>query len=246
MILPSRIGAGSIRLLTEGGGWSAQSLLEGFNDASGQRFNHSVPADWISQTSFEVSFQLADLKDADPPSWSSEASPELQGVATKVQRQAFIDSAWVASQARNQPGAVPVGAIGIEVDFKGVATRIVVAASDGPVRAWVIFITDGQHIWVVPTDVEGSFLPLANHRIADLSVPEQFVAHSWIHGPGTAAVNRGSRSAGSLDGLGVCMTRKHQDPYILVFASTADPRRFERDLRSGEKILIRLARCVRC
>ena len=87
--------------------------------------------------------------------------------------------------------------------------------------------------------------PLANQRIADLSVPEQLVAHSWIHGFGTAAVNGGTRGAGSLDALRVGMACKKQNPHTLVFTATPNPGCFQLDLRPSEKVVARLARCIR-
>jgi len=104
-----------------------------------------------------------------------------------------------------------MAAVGIEMDLQGIAARIVVTASHRPVGAGIVLIRNRELIRFIGTDLQSARLACSHHGIADAPIPEQFIAHPWVHPARSCPVNGGSRGSGSFDALGVSMACENQN-----------------------------------
>tara|TARA_B100000519_G_C14208096_1_gene421314 strand:+ start:1208 stop:1465 length:258 start_codon:yes stop_codon:yes gene_type:complete len=71
----------------------------------------------VAEIGLQNPFQHSDLKDADPSSWSTKASPKESGKSTEALSKTFIHSVEVAIEGRDQSRSISMRAVGIEVNL---------------------------------------------------------------------------------------------------------------------------------
>ena len=167
--------------------------------------------------------QFADLQQADAPFRSAEHVAEGHRITAEFLGQAFIDAAERPVHRRNQAGTDPVRAVGIEVDFQGIAAGGGMVAADAPVGAHLIAIHDGAKGRAVIADVETPLLAQGHRLDGDHHVPVELVADAGVHRRGAVAGHRFAGGAGATDVLGVGVAGQYQDGGGGADAAPADP-----------------------
>ena len=126
-------------------------------------------------------------------------------------------------------------AVGVVVNFEGVAASCHVTFPRTPVGAWVVVLVDGADVGIVEMNVE-SPLPaqLGNARCRG-DVPVGLVGHGGIHGCGTPYGNGVAGGTGTAHLLGVGMAGEHQDLHRPTRVNDALPVLLRGEPRAGPR-----------